>query len=232
MNAVVNIRPPAESPAALARADHDAKLAALRNEEAAVLANMAKAEAVKAPITALTERRSAIQAQLAELVAADLTGEGATAHDSEALHAQLADVELETAAVQVQAQGADLALDRLRTRLADVHTRRAAEAARLTGLQRAQIDERLAGLAEGAEATAAPFLALYVEMGAVAAARDYLKLPSEPWCADVFGKTKLTLPAPFGIKAFDAFAAPRDLRPQIETRAQEILREIGVSVPR
>jgi hypothetical protein len=43
---------------------------------------------------------------------------------------------------------------------------------------------------------------------------------------------KLSRRAPFGRKEFGAFAAPRDLRPEIEARAQAFLREIGVEVRR
>jgi hypothetical protein len=227
MNAVVEIRH--ESPATLARQEHEAALRALDSEEAGLREKIRRAEASKAPITALTEKRAAVQALLAAHVAADLDGTEPPEQDSADLHDQLGELELEIAAMQVQADGADLALTRLHARLADLSQRRATEKARRKEIERSQINERLTALAAGAESVVAPFIALYIEYGAAAAVRDRLKLPSEPWCADVFGKGKLAFPVPFGIAAFDAFGASRDVRPQIEARAQQILREIGAS---
>jgi hypothetical protein len=227
MNTIVKLRAvePAESPAAIARREHEAVLATIDSESASVREKMRLTQDVLAEAQKPATELAVIEAKLADAIGARLAG-GEGADDEAELERAAAAKSIQAAAQSVTARGAQIALDKLNTQLTALQDRRAGEMQRRQYVQFAEASEALDALGAKGERLAADLDAFNVEMIAHAIARDHVRPLSASPCAFQF-KTAYKLPVPHGLQSFDALGAHRDIGGRVQQRAAEILAELG-----
>lgn len=216
----------AETPAAIARRDHEATLADIDSESATVHDHIRRTNAVKSELQQPVAEQAALEAQLAECFGARLaTGAAMTAEEAK-LTAAAAAKSAEVAANSVKMRGVEIALGKLSGQLETLRARRNAELQHRQGVQFGEASERLDALAGIGEDLAAKLDAFNVEMIAAAIVRDHLRDLKFVPCAHQF-KVAYRLPVPFGVNAFDDLGRHRDIGPDVQRRAAEILAELG-----
>jgi hypothetical protein len=230
MNAVTKIRRESaapESPATIARREHEAKLADIDRQLAATRERISRTRAVLAEAEGPGRELAALEDKLAAVIAARLTGTAPT-EDSTDIEAAIAAKSVEAAAQAATLKGAQLALDLLNRQLDDLSRQKAAELERRRDVQLAELAERLEQQAAIAETVIAPYLDWIAETFALALVRDRLKRPHQPPCSGGFA-AKFYLPAPINLgETFATVATERNLAPAVERFGAAILAELGV----
>jgi hypothetical protein len=214
-----------DSPAGIARREHEAVLASIDKDITDLRDRITMTTAVLKAAKAPSERQAALDERLAISIAARYSGETAAESETD-LAAEIDRNAAEIAAQAPTVRGAALALEKINAQLVNLHAKRAAELERRQAVQFAEASERLDALALKGEQIAAQLDDFNAAMIAASIARDHLRPLNLAPCAHQF-KVAYRLPVPFGLNTFDELGRHRDIGPDVQRRAAEILAELG-----